>query len=119
MIPRASGWLLSFLLCPAVVLAQAGAPVSGSSADSTIRVTSRIVYVDVVVHDSGGHLVPELTQDDFKILEDGATLVLCQVPPRLGSVRVAARRRRLVIPGEIPSADDPQDGGRLRRRLLG
>lgn len=71
MIPRASGWLLSFLLCPAVVLAQAGAPVSAGSADSTIRVTSRIVYVDVVVHDSGGHLVPGLTQDDFKILEDG------------------------------------------------
>jgi len=57
---------LAFLLCPAVALAQAVAP-----ADSTIRVVTRLVYVDVVVHDSSGRLVKGLTQDDFKILEDG------------------------------------------------
>ena len=57
--------LLAFLLCPAMVLAQAG------PADDTIHVTSRIVYVDVVVHDSSGRLVRGLTQSDFKIFEDG------------------------------------------------
>ena len=57
---------LAFLLCPAVALAQAVAP-----ADNTIRVITRLVYVDVVVHDSSGRLVKGLTQDDFKILEDG------------------------------------------------
>ena len=40
-------------------------------ADNTIRVVTRLVYVDVVVHDSSGRLVKGLTQDDFKILEDG------------------------------------------------
>jgi VWFA-related protein len=57
--------LLAFLICPAMVMAQAAAP------DNTIHITSRIVYVDVVVHDSSGKLVRGLTQSDFKILEDG------------------------------------------------
>jgi len=59
--------LLAFLLCPALAIAQT-AP---AGPDNTIRVTSRIVYVDVVVHDSSGHLVRGLTQNDFKVLEDG------------------------------------------------
>src|ERR1700733_1935990 len=59
---------LAFLLCPAVALAQAQAV---APADNTIRVVTRLVYVDVVVHDSSGRLVKGLTQDDFKILEDG------------------------------------------------
>jgi VWFA-related protein len=61
--------LLVFLLCPSLALAQTGAVVP--SADSTIRVTTRIVYVDVVVHDSGGRLVKGLTRDDFRLSEDG------------------------------------------------
>jgi VWFA-related protein len=66
MIPRASARLLAVLLCPALAVAQSASP-----APDTIRVTSRIVYVDVVVHDSGGRLVRGLTQGDFKVLEDG------------------------------------------------
>jgi VWFA-related protein len=58
--------LFALLLCPAVILGQAGVV-----PDNTIRITSRIVYVDVVVHDSGGRLVRGLTQSDFKVLEDG------------------------------------------------
>lgn len=54
--------LLAVLLCCAAVLAQT--PV-------TIQVTSRIVYVDVVVRDSAGRIVRELTQKDFRVLEDG------------------------------------------------
>jgi VWFA-related protein len=37
----------------------------------TIRLTSRLVYVDVVVRDRSGHVVRGLTQDDFKLEEDG------------------------------------------------
>jgi VWFA-related protein len=58
---------LAFLLCPALALAQTQAV---ATADNTIRVVTRLVYVDVVVHDSSGRLVKGLTQDDFKILED-------------------------------------------------
>jgi VWFA-related protein len=60
--------LAAVLLCPSLLLAQ----VAGSASDTTIRVTTRVVYVDVVVHDSSGHLVRGLTQDDFRVLEDGA-----------------------------------------------
>ncbi len=58
---------LAVLLCPTLALAQTAVP----AADNTIRITSRIVYVDVVVHDSSGRLVRGLTQSDFKVLEDG------------------------------------------------
>jgi VWFA-related protein len=61
---------LALLLCPALALAQA-APAPPASTPTTLKVTSRIVYVDVVVHDSSGHLVHGLTQKDFKVLEDG------------------------------------------------
>ncbi|HEX5234786.1 MAG TPA: VWA domain-containing protein [Silvibacterium sp.] len=58
-------WLLALLLlCPAIVPAQ----VAGSD---TIQVTSRIVYVDVVVRDRAGQIVRGLTEKDFRIIEDG------------------------------------------------
>lgn len=60
--------LLALLLCPVLVLGQAVAP---ATSETTLHVTSRIVYVDVVVHDAAGRLVRGLTQKDFKVLEDG------------------------------------------------
>lgn len=56
---------VAFLLCPAMALAQTVAT------DNTLHVTSRIVYVDVVVHDASGHLVRGLTQKEFQLSEDG------------------------------------------------
>ena len=60
---------LALLLVPAFALAQSPAPLG--SATTTLQVTSRIVYVDVVVHDSHGNLVHGLTQKDFKVFDDG------------------------------------------------
>jgi VWFA-related protein len=37
----------------------------------TLRVTSRLVYIDVTVRDSHGQFVRGLTQQDFKLFEDG------------------------------------------------
>lgn len=59
---------LSLVLCPALAVAQTAAP---SADNSTLHVTSRIVYVDVVVHDAAGRLVHGLTQKDFQVFEDG------------------------------------------------
>lgn len=39
----------------------------------TLHVSSRIVYVDIVVRDSRGKIVRGLTQNDFRISEDGAS----------------------------------------------
>jgi VWFA-related protein len=55
---------LSLLLCPITALAQT------EPATTTLQVTSRIVYVDVVVHDASGRLVRGLTQKDFQLSED-------------------------------------------------
>jgi VWFA-related protein len=66
--------LLTILLSPALASAQAvpDMTVFGKSVSpTTIHVTSRIVYVDVVVRDSSGHIVHGLTEKDFNILEDG------------------------------------------------
>jgi VWFA-related protein len=59
--------LLAVFLCPALALAQT----ASTTPDTTIRIITRLVYVDVVVHDSSGRLVRGLTQNDFKVLEDG------------------------------------------------
>lgn len=54
---------LALLLCPLLA--------AGQAPQTTIEVTSRIVYVDVVVRDSSGHIVRGLTQKDFRIFEEG------------------------------------------------
>lgn len=58
--------LAAALFLPSLALAQ-----SKSSPPNTIQVTSRIVYVDVVVRDNAGRLVRGLTAKDFRVLEDG------------------------------------------------
>ena len=44
---------------------------TGTAPPPTISVTTRLVYVDVLVRDKSGNVVRGLTQDDFKISEDG------------------------------------------------
>jgi len=56
--------LLPLLFLSGLALAQ-------TAPDTTIRVTSRIVYVDIVVRDSYGRIVRGLTEKDFHVSEDG------------------------------------------------
>lgn len=46
-------------------------PPTPTPAPPTLSLTTRLVYVDVVVRDSHGQFVHGLTQQDFKVLEDG------------------------------------------------
>ena len=46
-------------------------PSDSASPPLTLHVTSRLVYIDVTVRDSHGQFVRGLTQEDFKLLEDG------------------------------------------------
>ncbi|MGB0125712.1 MAG: VWA domain-containing protein [Silvibacterium sp.] len=54
----------SLFLCPVAIPAQ-------TTPATTIQITSRIVYIDVVVRDSAGRIVRGLTEKDFRVLEDG------------------------------------------------
>ena len=60
---------LSSLLC--IAHGQDVSHDSSISPGSPLRVTSRLVYVDVTVRDSHGNIVRGLTPQDFKLLEDG------------------------------------------------
>ena len=62
LVPRSAFWPV--LGCIVVSAQRPGNP-------PTIQITSRIVYVDLVVRDASGHFVHRLTQEDFKLSEDG------------------------------------------------
>ena len=63
--------LLSAVATQAAPYSQDNAAVQAPSTQ-TLKVTTRIVVLDVVVTDKKGNLVPrELTRDDFTVLEDG------------------------------------------------
>ena len=55
----------AFLTIPAICLSQS------PNSSSTLKVTTRLVYVDVVVRDASGRVVQGLTKRDFRISEDG------------------------------------------------
>lgn len=59
---------LAVLMGPIAALSQNAQP---ANANSTLQVTSRIVYVDVVVRDGAGHIVRGLTAKDFQVEENG------------------------------------------------
>ena len=69
-----SAALLLFAL-PAFAATQTPSPTQGNkqpeSSAPVLNVTTRLVYVDVVARDDRGQLVRNLTQQDFKVDEDG------------------------------------------------
>lgn len=62
---RRHATLLAALLLPVLAVAQS------SESPATIQVSSRIVYLNVVVRDRDGRIVHGLRQQDFRIEEDG------------------------------------------------
>ena len=62
--------IAAFFLLPAIALPQATA--SGpTETNPTFHTSARLVYVDVVVRDAHGNVVRGLTQEDFRLFEDG------------------------------------------------
>ena len=49
---------------------------TGAAPPPTLKVTTHLVYVDVLVRDKTGHVVTGLTQQDFRITEDGKAQTL-------------------------------------------
>jgi VWFA-related protein len=62
-------FLASLILLPAAAFAQQTGPAAEPA--TTLHVTARLVYVDVVARDAHGNVMKGLTQQDFKVLEDG------------------------------------------------
>src|ERR1700722_1242008 len=62
----------SALLFAATMHAQTSAAIQNQAGVVTLKVSTRIVVLDVVVTDQKGNLVNNLTRDDFAILEDRA-----------------------------------------------
>ena len=67
-----------------------------SSASSTLRVTTRVVQVSVIAQDGEGHPVTGLTQDDFKILDNGVAQKI------VSFARQSSRLTADVTPGGRP-----------------
>ena len=65
-------WAAAALVCTgSVLLAAQDKPADNPQGRATFRSTSRIVNVYATVQGRDGRLVPDLTRDDFRVLEDG------------------------------------------------
>ena len=68
----ASRIALALLLAVLTLSAQQPTPPPPSGVPATVlRVTTRLVLVDVVVTDKNGNALTDLTRDDFELLENG------------------------------------------------
>jgi VWFA-related protein len=70
--------LIAFIVFSSMLYGQTGAsdPTPAQAADSSqnvpsVKVTTRLVIVDVVAHDKKGHAITDLEATDLRILEDG------------------------------------------------
>jgi len=63
---------LLFTFSLAASQAQQPAPAAGTSLP-TLKVSTRLVVVDVVAVDSKGHPLPDLKAEDFSVLEEGTS----------------------------------------------
>ena len=67
-------FLACFLACGAIVQAQTAAPAPPTNPNApitTLKASTHVVVLDVVVTDKAGHPVAGLTKDDFTLREDG------------------------------------------------
>lgn len=71
--PRRHKFLLVLLLCSLVTAQTTNNPGTNSttSATPTFRANSRLVQLDAIVLDASGRPIRGLTQNDFKVFEDG------------------------------------------------
>jgi VWFA-related protein len=98
---------LSVLLLLAVTAGQnpapAPAPAAGTQAAEpavVLKVTSRLVLVDVVANDKRGAVVTDLSQQDFTILEDGQ-------PQKISAFSLVQSKPGLIRASAQPAAPNP------------
>jgi VWFA-related protein len=105
--------VLSLVLLSAPLLAQApggGAPASPEQPVTTIKATTRVVQVSVVVRDKNGQPVSGLTRDDFTLLDKGDPQKVALFAQEGGTQPVVAPKplpagiytNRLQMKGQVP-----------------
>lgn len=82
---------LTILACSLLLLTPALA--QQQTATPTIRTSTRIVYIDVVVRDRSGHIVRNLDKSSFSLTEDGKPQRIDLFEPHTGSVPKPAPTR--------------------------
>jgi VWFA-related protein len=109
---RALVFLIACLAClPLVPIHGQQAPPAQKQAQPTFRVQIEYVEVDAVARDKSGRFVPDLTKDDFEVLEDGkrqdiSNLQLVDVPVEAQSVPALLAGRRFE-PDVVSNAQPP------------
>lgn len=88
--------LVPVLLVPVLAVAQSVLE-PAQTETTTIHVTSRIVYVDVIVRDKSGHIVHGLTQQDFRLQEDGKPQTIDFFTPHTYDMAAAERVQKTSI----------------------
>ena len=61
----------AFLLIPALLAGQTSAPAAADTSSFSSHVDVTVAEVEVFVADHDGKPVPDLTRDDFRVVEDG------------------------------------------------
>jgi VWFA-related protein len=103
-------------LFPALLLPALAAAQSANSTAPTIQVTSRIVYVDVIVRDSTGHVVHGLTQKDFRVLEDSKQQTIDYFNERSYNPALAPPKPASSL--EFSNVNSPNESGTVTILLL-
>ncbi len=102
------------LVAGAGLAAQTPAPPAAPTSDQrpTFALAVTLVTTDVIVRDDGGQFVPDLTRDDFVVLEDGrpqtlTSFVLVHGGRTFNAVAAPAppAMEGIVLPGSRPAAD--------------
>jgi VWFA-related protein len=96
-------------VCFLALLASSGGP--AGSQDVVPGVRTELVHLDVVVTDSQGKLVTDLTRDDFELLEDGK-------PQRISNFLVTGRKAPAAA-SPAPEGAGPPEGGAVDEEVSG
>lgn len=92
-------------------------PTTPAQSGTTFRATTNFVRTDVIIQDSQGRFVPDLTVDEFRVYEDGVLQNLTLFTPWVGgralgnlatstgAVSIAPRMEGLILPASRPKQD--------------
>lgn len=121
-------YFLLGLLCVTLMLAAPGAaqtpaPTAKPDTDDVVKITTKLVQVDVVVTDKNGNQVRELDAADFELLQDGRRQKITgitYVPIDSAVVTSTAKNSSQTPNGAIPPPTKrmPGEGGRVIAMLV-